>query len=156
MNNSCLIVGCLKENLNFNVVHVLNLFSLWVEKSLLFASFLKQLACFKFNVWILILVIEWCGKVQMNTKWWKAMTSSLGHKLLVILWFHQAHDFTIHWIFNFLYCRNYFDFVSCLFPNPFMSYLWMLKFITTVVFLLFMETRKQLRMHILFYGFRIR
>jgi len=95
MNNSCLIVGCLKENLNFNVVHVLNLFSLWVEKSLLFASFLKQLACFKFNVWILILVIEWCGKVQMNTKWWKAMTSSLGHKLLVILWFHQAHDFTI-------------------------------------------------------------
>jgi hypothetical protein len=119
-------------------------------------KFLKTTCLFQVYVWILMLVVERCGKVQMNTKWWKTMKPYLGHKLLVVLWFHQAHDFTVHWIFNFLYCRNYFDFVSCLFLNPFMSCLWMLKFIMTLVFLLFMETRKQLRMHILFYGFRIR
>jgi hypothetical protein len=134
----------------------LELFEFMSWKKFVVCKFLKTICLFQVYVWILMLVVGWCGKVQMNTKWWKAMKPSLGHKLLVVLWFHQAHDFTIHWIFNFLYCRNYFDFVSCLFPNPVMSCLWMLKFIMTLVFLLFMETRKQLKIHILFYGFRIR
>ncbi len=152
---NCLIVGCLKENLNFNVVHLWNFLNLWVEK-------VCCLQVFKNNLLVSSLClgtdVGYCVMWESANEYKMVKNNETISRpwLLVVLWFHEAHDFIIHWIFNFLYCRNYFDFVSCLFPNPFMSCFWMLKFIMTLVFLLFMETRKQLRMHILFYGFRIR